>query len=93
MHCDTLVKTELDGGKVYKPKIAYNTQAEAIQVAKHMNSKPKQIIKLVAYKCKSCHKYHIGRNGKVITPRDRTKFEAAIVRKQDLKVVGKIKLP
>lgn len=90
MTCDTLVKTDLDGRKVYKKKEPYNTLDEAILAAKKMNAKESTIHKLVGYKCNYCFKYHIGRNGKLLTDKDRKKYQTELG--IGLKVLGKINL-
>ena len=94
--CETLVKIEEDGTKVYKPKHPFDTHDDAVEAAKKQNAKPGRIHKLVTYKCKVCHKYHIGRNGKEIKDKYRTKlvkedFKAKLD-SAEFKVVGKIDL-
>jgi hypothetical protein len=105
MECSTLNYFSEDGVAVYKPKVQYDTLDEAIKVAKIENAKSHHIHKLVAYKCNSCFKYHIGRNGKEISEKKRLKlqkelkwkdkkteripFEKAI---QNVKIVGYIDL-
>jgi len=75
MECQTLIKINPDGSKEYRPKKSYKTLDEAIQSAKIQNIKDKQITKLVGYKCKQCQKYHIGRNGKTLTKKEKNKFK------------------
>jgi hypothetical protein len=42
------------------PKKSYDTDNEAIRVAKFINEKnPDTNTKLVAYKCSNCRKYHL----------------------------------
>ncbi len=57
---------EKDGERVYVPKKGFKTQDEAINECKRINSKPNQFHKVVPYRCKHCHKYHVGRNGNFI---------------------------
>ena len=75
MECKTLERYEENGQMVTKPKKQFDTMDEAIIVAKKKNSEPHQIHKLVAYKCKTCFKYHIGRNGKEISDKVRKKAQ------------------
>ncbi len=74
--CNTLVRIELDGTKVFKEKMKYNTLDQAIEACKELNAMPHRINKIVPYKCKHCCKYHTGRNGKVITEKYRDKLQA-----------------
>ena len=64
--CKTFSHIGENGEKVWKDKVKFLTLDDAIIEAKRMNNLPKTIHKLVAYKCTVCHKYHIGRNGKLI---------------------------
>ena len=90
MTCDTLIRTDPDGRKHYRPKKPYNTLEEAITQAKKMNAEEKTIHKVVAYKCKYCNKYHNGRSKKELTEKERLKYQNEIFSK--LKVIGKIDL-
>jgi len=72
--CNTLVRTEADGTKVYKDKKKFESLDAAIEACKEVNAQPHRINKLVSYKCRCCHKYHIGRNGKTITDKYRNKL-------------------
>ena len=74
MKCSTAY-IDLDGIKKYKPKKSYDTLDKAISEAKRLNSLDKQVTKLVAYKCDHCYKYHIGRNGKILTDKEKLKFK------------------
>ncbi len=67
MKCQTFSHIGLDGQRVYKPKFEFNTQDEAITAAKSLNLKDNQLTKAVAYRCAICGKYHVGRNGKLVT--------------------------
>lgn len=73
MKCETIEKYDGKYKTVMKPKIQFNTLDSAIAHAKWINSKPETIHKLVAYKCNECHKYHVGRNGKELTDKEREK--------------------
>ena len=88
--CDTLVRTEADGKKVFKKKEPFNTLDEAILEAKRMNCKESTIHKLFAYKCTYCHKYHIGRNSKILSDKDREKYRKELG--VSVKILGKIDL-
>jgi hypothetical protein len=72
MECSRLDKIDEQGVKHYTPKKPYDTLDEAIAQAKIYNRYNNT--KLVAYKCKTCFKYHIGRNGKIITDKERNKL-------------------
>lgn len=67
MWCKTLLYIDDNGEEIYKDKRSFDTLDEAILQAKIQNAKPKTITKVVSYKCAECHKYHIGRNGKILT--------------------------
>ncbi|MEK6828585.1 MAG: hypothetical protein AABY15_00465 [Nanoarchaeota archaeon] len=73
--CKTLVRIEQDGTKVFKYKKKFETLDEAIEACKKLNSQPHRISKVVSYKCGSCCKYHVGRNGKQITDKYRNKLQ------------------
>lgn len=64
MKCVT-IKYE-NGLPVERQKRQFNTLEEAIVECKKLNQSPRQIHKLVAYKCNRCHKFHIGRSHKEI---------------------------
>lgn len=96
-HCITYGK---NGVEDPKPKRKFRTLDDAILHAKKLNSRPTQLIKLVGYKCKFCHHYHIGRNGTVITEKYRNKLTKEIKILEaakklvipEFKIVGKIDL-
>lgn len=52
-------------------KVSYETEKEALTVARFLNTKPNIIHKMVAYKCFKCEKWHVGSNGRVLTEEDR----------------------
>ena len=64
--CKTFSHIDSNGNKVWKDKKKFDTLDDAIIEAKRINSLEKTIHKVVSYKCEVCHKYHIGRNGKLI---------------------------
>lgn len=90
MICDTLIRTDPDGRKHYKPKMAYDTLDSAILSAKKMNIYDKQLTKLVGYKCTHCQKYHIGRSGRDLTEKEKEKYRKELG--VSLKIVGYIDL-
>lgn len=97
-HCETF-QTE-DGKPITVKKKKYDTLDSAIYEAKKLNARPKQIIKLVPYKCTVCHNYHLGRNGNPITEKYRSKLlkelKAIELEKKlampKFKIIGKIDL-
>ena len=78
MECKTIERYDENGNPVYKPKQAFETQDQAINVAKIINSQDHIIHKVVPYKCKECHKYHLGRNGKILKDKERQKHKKQI---------------
>lgn len=60
--CQLILYKLPNGESVKKDKFKYQTLEEAIAAAKIINSRDKQIHKVVAYKCNTCFKYHIGKN-------------------------------
>jgi predicted CXXCH cytochrome family protein len=75
MECQTLERYDENLNPVLKNKKKFDTLDLAIEQAKKINSKDHIIHKVVAYKCSKCHKYHIGRNGKKLKEKERTKFK------------------
>ena len=69
-------------------KKVFNTENEAIEFARFLNSKPNVIHKMVAYKCNMCGKWHIGNNGKTLFDNERDKYKQKI---NIFKLVKKIK--
>ena len=72
MICQKIERYE-DGKPVYRQKKSYETQDNAIEFAKFINSQDHVINKVVPYLCKVCNKYHLGRNGKPLTNKEREK--------------------
>jgi len=97
MVCNTKTQSE-DGRQEWKYKKAYDTLDQAIAIAKLENAKDERTMKLVAYKCRYCQKYHNGRNGKLITAKEKAKLKAELKveeqmrASQGFKVVGWIDL-
>lgn len=94
MECFTFDRIE-SGEMIQRPKKKFDTLDKAIEVDKYENAKSEHIHKVVAYKCKVCHKYHIGRNGKQLTQKEidkRKKEIKEINSTKRLKIVGKIDL-
>lgn len=96
-HCQTISRYDELGRPVLKKKLKYKTHDQAVEACKRMNIRKGQIMKLVTYKCKVCHEYHIGRNGKEITPKYRNKLLREEQKKYEtkpisFKIVGKIDL-
>lgn len=60
---------------VYRNKIAYETEKEAIHAAMVINVQDKTIHKRQAYKCSVCHKWHIGRGKTILTDEDKRKLK------------------
>jgi len=75
MECVTIERYNENLEPIFKPKLKFETLDLAIEYAKKVNSLDHIIHKVVAYKCGKCHKYHIGRNGKELTDKERTKFK------------------
>lgn len=53
------------------PKKGYDTEMDALTMARFLNSKPHVTHKMVAYKCIKCDKWHIGSTSRVLTDEDR----------------------
>ena len=56
---------------VLKPKKSYETEKEALKIARFLNTQENIIHKMIAYKCSTCGKWHIGNNGSELTEEDR----------------------
>lgn len=96
-------RVQEDGTTVIVDKVKFNTLDEAIIEAKKQNLMPQKLEKVVSYKCRFCHKYHIGRNGTLITEKYRDKLKAEKreenkklfdekLKNAELKTVGKVDL-
>lgn len=60
-HIDTAT-----GEKVFRDKTKYLKPESASIDAQKLNDSPKQIHKVYAYKCTSCHFFHVGRVTEII---------------------------
>ena len=56
MSCEKLIRID-NNERITKPKFKFDTLEDAIRVAKKMNFINNREHKVVAYKCKECHKY------------------------------------
>lgn len=74
MVCNTKTLTE-DGQHQWKYKVAFETLDKAIAEAKKQNARDDHDMKVVGYKCTYCFKYHIGRNGKIISAKEKAKLK------------------
>lgn len=73
--CKTFFYKNQDTGEVvYKPKVFYTSDSEAIKAAQKMNILDRTIHKYVAYKCLHCHQWHIGKNGTELSQSDKEKI-------------------
>lgn len=64
-----------DGNKiVFQDKAKFETLDDAIVECKRQNLIPTRTEKVVPYKCKVCHTYHVGRNGTIISEKYREKL-------------------
>jgi hypothetical protein len=87
MDCTKLERIDEDGQKVMQAKKQFNTLDDAIKAAKIDNAKPERLSKVVAYKCPTCHKYHVGRNGKVLTEKEKAKYQREILAESKIKAL------
>lgn len=71
-------------GKEFIPKKSYETEKEAINVARYMNTQEHIIHKMVAYKCAECGKWHIGRNSTELSNEDREHYKSLLDRKKKI---------
>jgi hypothetical protein len=78
MECQRIERYDENRQPVYVPKKAFDTLEDAIVVAKFINSQDHVIHKVVSYKCKVCHKFHVGRNGKELKDKERQKHKNQI---------------
>lgn len=78
MECETSERYDENLNPIMKPKLKFDTLDEAIRYAKYVNAKDHIIHKVVSYKCSKCFKYHIGRNGKEVSEKERAKYKKHI---------------
>lgn len=62
-------------------KKTYNTEEDALYIARLLNSSENKIWKMIAYKCDKCGKYHIGSTHKRLTDEDREKYRKKLDKK------------
>ena len=67
---------------VLKPKKSYETEKEAVNIARFLNTKENIIHKMIAYKCSTCGKWHIGNNGSELTEEDRIHYKNLLQRER-----------
>ena len=67
---------------VLKPKKSYETEKEALNIARFLNTKENIIHKMIAYKCSTCGIWHVGRNDKELTEEDRIHYRKLLQREQ-----------
>lgn len=87
MECSTKIVSRINGELIDKPKKPFDTLEQAIKHAKSVNSLPDRKFKVVAYKCKSCHKFHVGKNGNTISDKEKEKWKP-----KGFTIIGKINL-
>lgn len=92
--CTTKTKVAVDehGNPKEKPKKAFFTLESAIIHAKEMNAREDRTEKVVAYKCNTCHRYHVGRNGNTIKDKEKEKIRKSLDKPKTFKVLGFIDL-
>ena len=73
-------------GKEFIPKKSYETEKEAINVARYMNTQEHIIHKMVAYKCAECGKWHIGRTSTELSNEDREHYKSLLDRDKKYKI-------
>lgn len=88
----TTIKIGEDGIPFEKPKRAFFTLDSAIAHAKLMNTREDRIEKVVAYKCNTCFRYHVGRNGNTIKDKEKVKIQKSLEKPKTFKILGKIDL-
>jgi hypothetical protein len=90
MECTTKHVDRITGELIDKPKIKFKNLESAIKHAKSVNSLPDRKYKVVSYKCHICYGFHVGRNGKELSTKDKDKYKKALNR--GFKIIGKIDL-
>jgi hypothetical protein len=56
-------------------KKSFETELDAVTMARYLNSRENVIHKMVAYKCSKCDKWHIGSNGVLLSEEDKLKYK------------------
>ena len=59
-------------------KKSFETELDAVTMARYLNSRDNVIHKMVAYKCRECGKWHIGRNNTELTEDDRQHYKVML---------------
>jgi hypothetical protein len=75
--------TKIEFGKLV-PKKSFETEKDAVRVARIINIQSKTIHKMVAYKCETCGKWHIGKNGTELTEKDRLHYKKMLDREKKI---------
>ena len=60
---------------ILEEKKTFDTEQEALKMARFLNTKENTIHKMVAYKCSECGKWHIGRNKTLLSNKDREEYK------------------
>lgn len=60
---------------VLEEKKSFDTEQEALKMARFLNTKDNIIHKMVAYKCVKCGKWHVGSNHTVLTDKDKIEYK------------------
>ncbi len=68
------------GNIVYKEKKSFDAEKSAIYAAMIINTKAGNNIRIVAYKCKVCGKYHLGHNGHFIDDNEKDKIKMKAIK-------------
>ena len=58
---------------VLEKKKSFDTEQDALRMARFLNTKDNIIHKMVAYKCAKCGKWHVGSNNTVLDEAERKK--------------------
>ena len=67
---------------VLKPKKSYETEKDALKIARFLNTKENIIHKMVAYKCSVCGKWHVGSNSTELSKDDKIYYKKLLQREQ-----------
>ena len=76
-------------GEELIPKTSYETEKEALNIARNINILPQTIHKFVAYKCSKCGKWHVGRNRTTLTESEKEKILEIITSEYATKTYGR----
>lgn len=63
-------------------KKSFDTEKDALKVARYLNTQEHIIHKMVSYKCETCGKWHVGRNSTELTEEDRKHYKQLIEREK-----------